>query len=213
MEEIKDFKTPEELFDFVLKECSDLDYIFEESVLMLKVKGDTFSGIKILYATQLYERFFHKKLKTLRILIKINDLGDDWVYQLDIQSFNVSGIGLTKLPELPENLISLDCSMNNISVLPELPKNLQLLYCENNKIKELSELPDTLKILWCQKNFLTELPELPNGLKELSCHSNQIDKLYELPKKITKHMYSNNPITSEIEKMGKLKSKLMIKPS
>ncbi len=49
---------------------------------------------------------------------------------------NVSNMGLTELPELPENLQDLNCINNQLTELPELPENLQKLSCSSNQLTE-----------------------------------------------------------------------------
>ena len=110
---------------------------------------------------------------------------------------------LTKLPPLPENITTLDCSLNwlvkidklpasltyvnctnnCLTSLPErLPENLVELYCSINCLPKLPErLPTTLRILFCWKNRLIKLPEKLPEILELDCRMNLITKLPKLP--------------------------------
>jgi len=95
----------------------------------------------------------------------------------------------SKLPKLPNSLISLYCSSCNLKELPEnLPISLKELYCSLNKIRELpKELPNGLINLDCSNNFLKKLPRLPNSLKHLDCCDNS---LKELPKKLPDELFT-----------------------
>ena len=46
---------------------------------------------------------------------------------------DLSGLGLTLLPELPAGLDELYCSFNQLTSLPELPAGLTELYCYDNQ--------------------------------------------------------------------------------
>ena len=89
----------------------------------------------------------------------------------------------SKLPELPNSLIELDCSKCNLKELPEnLPISLQEINCSFNIITRLpEELPKGLINLNCSDNRLNELPKLPNTLRDLDCCYNSLNKLPELP--------------------------------
>ena len=67
----------------------------------------------------------------------------------DILILNVSGRGITSLPDLTrfKNLQKLYCFNNELTSLPSLPQNLQKLYCCSNKLTLLPTLPENLKIL------------------------------------------------------------------
>jgi len=82
---------------------------------------------------------------------------------------------------LPKSLRKLDCNNNCIVTLPELPDSLEVLNCSVNKIKCLPiKLPSNLKILNCSRNYLVMLPkDLPETIMEIDC-SNNI--LTEIPK-------------------------------
>ena len=92
------------------------------------------------------------------LYIEIMDLG------FNIKGLTFINLNLTKLPELPNSLKTLNCSYNpNLTSLPELPNSLKTLYCNDNQnLSELPELPNSLKKLVCIGNVnLTSLPELP----------------------------------------------------
>ena len=71
----------------------------------------------------------------------------------------LAGLGLTELPELPDELTILDCSRNQITKLPDkLPDRLTELYCHTNQLNKLPQLPDRLTTLDCDNNQLQYPP-------------------------------------------------------
>jgi len=60
------------------------------------------------------------------------------------------------LPELPNSLLRLYCSANDLTYLPELPEKLIELFCSKNPLKTLQILPKNLKRLCCKLNILSE---------------------------------------------------------
>ena len=105
-------------------------------------------------------------------------------------------LGLKKIPQLPYNLIELDCSNNNLSYLPQLPNSLTDLQCHNNGVlMNLPQLPKSLIILYCYYNKLINLPQIhPNNLKELFCFLNKLTKLQKVNKQIKRLEYDSNMI-------------------
>ena len=87
---------------------------------------------------------------------------------------NLSDLKLTELPELPKDIIHLDCDNNNLTELPELPETLESFYCDINNLTMLPELPDTLEHLYCEDNNINELPKLTKGLEILYCFNNNL---------------------------------------
>ena len=85
------------------------------------------------------------------------------MYNLEIRFTN-----LTELPELPNYLTCLHCSINKLTQLPKLPNELFMLQCSCNKLTQLPKLPDSLEFLDCQVNKLTCLPKLPRKIKSLN---------------------------------------------
>jgi len=104
---------------------------------------------------------------------------------INVISIDCSNNELTQLPENMNfpNLQELNCFDNKLTQLPEntnLP-NLQKLDCSHNKLTQLSEninFPN-LKVLDCSNNKLTQLPENMNfpNLQELNCSYNQLRRL------------------------------------
>jgi len=95
---------------------------------------------------------------------------------INLKNLHVNSNKLITLPNLPTNLISLNCSINN---LLSLPNNLQSI--------------PSLNYLYIHGNQLTELPELPPNLIDLTCSDNNIKKLPNLPNTLTKLVCGNNP--------------------
>jgi len=95
---------------------------------------------------------------------------------------------LKYLPKLPESLLELYCTGNDLKSLPELPENLKNLSCRYNKLKSLLKLPEGLETLCCTINKLKSLPELPDSLKYLECWYNPLE--YPIPHKFYKFQSS-----------------------
>ena len=84
------------------------------------------------------------------------------------------------LIELNENILTVDCSNNNIKKIINFPSKLKELICVCNKIKYFENLPNTLRYLDCWSNPIENLDYLPNSLLVLRC-SNCILPLNNLP--------------------------------
>jgi Leucine-rich repeat (LRR) protein len=115
----------------------------------------------------------------------------------------VEDLGLTNLDEylvdgkLPDSLIIINCSNNNLTELPPLPTDLMSLNCSYNKLTELPESIEDcayLQSLSCNNNELTKLripmvfiedfeswinhgDEEDNSLTYLNCSYNNLTKL------------------------------------
>jgi Leucine-rich repeat (LRR) protein len=177
-------------------------------------------------------QFRRTKKTTLKRPIKMQKGGtfniEEYLNSLpdDIEGINVSGKGLTylpdlsrfkklkrlfchnnnltRLPELTNNLNSLNCANNKLTVLPELNENLQILFCYDNNLTILPELNHKLREINCSKNDITSLPELTNNLKGLNCSNNKLTRLPELNEELKYLFCSNNELIS----LPKLNEKL-----
>lgn len=97
---------------------------------------------------------------------------------------DVKGNHLKKIPDnLPEGLLHLDVSYNNIIQLRNIPPNLQSINCKNNRIEKIPKVfPDSLRYIKLQNNRISILPKnIHNGLKLLEIQNNSIT---EIPKSI-----------------------------
>ena len=99
----------------------------------------------------------------------------------DIVTIDCSCNNLAELPTLPNSLVYLDCCFNRLSVLPTLPNSLEHLQCYYNLLTVLPTLPNSLVSLNCYQNKLYILPKLPNSLKYLNCYTNLLTVLPTLP--------------------------------
>jgi len=126
-----------------------------------------------------------------------NKLIVEWIQRGDIEDeLYLSNLGLTSLPQLPNNLQILNCGYNQLTNLPNLPNNLKILKCNNNDLTRLPDLSNTLQELFCGSNKLTRLPPLPNTLQQLYCGRNQLTSLPTLPNTLQILDCSNNKLTS-----------------
>ena len=81
---------------------------------------------------------------------------------------------LTKIQNLPTNLIFINYGYNNITEIQNLPHTLQYFGCYCNKIKKIKNLPNSLQIFQCNQNEITKIENLPSGLKEFHYKYNPI---------------------------------------
>ncbi|WGO84296.1 TcdA/TcdB pore-forming domain-containing protein [Arsenophonus apicola] len=115
-------------------------------------------------------------------------------------SLNLSGLFLTSLPNLPEWLIELNVSNNELTTLPtKLPKKLTHLYVGQNLLTSLPEdLPKDLLVLHANANKLTVLSDnLPKNLLGLNVAKNQIISLPDkLPADLSALNVSDNKLSA-----------------
>jgi hypothetical protein len=89
------------------------------------------------------------------------------------------------LPDLPRELLYLDCRNCGLNNIPPLPQTLKFLDCSDNKsISRIPELPIGLIVLKYHGTSITQLPELPEGLIELSFGGFGLDKPVYFPEKL-----------------------------
>ncbi len=129
---------------------------------------------------------------------------NEWIQNNnDNAILNLSGLGLTKLPTLPNNLKDLDCSSNKLTSLPpRLPDTLCKLNCRCNKLTSLPILPD-LEELICNFNKLN-LPKncLVYNKSKYRCNHNVI----EIINKFKYIELENKQLKQEIKQLKLLKS-------
>jgi Leucine-rich repeat (LRR) protein len=128
---------------------------------------------------------------------------------------DLSNLGLSELPPLPDGLTVLRCEMNQLTYLPPLPPTLKVFHCHQNQLTSLPTLPSleslscshnpidflpplpsSLIALTCMRNRLTTLPTLPFGLQRLYFDYNYITRLPELPPRLNSLSCSYNQLTT-----------------
>jgi uncharacterized repeat protein (TIGR01451 family) len=113
----------------------------------------------------------------------------------NLLTFNCSHNNLSSLSGLPNSLTTLICSYNGFTSLPVLPANLTTLDCRNNNLYSLPALPNNLTTLQCNVNLLQSLPALPNSLSVLNCFNNLLlSSLPALPNSLTVLNCHSSPI-------------------
>ena len=108
---------------------------------------------------------------------------------------DLSKLGLTELPPLPDDLIMLRCDLNELTSLPTLPSSLRVLHCHQNQLSSLPELPPFLESLSCSHTHISCLPALPSSLTQLVCMRNHLTALPPLPSTLQELCIDNNDIT------------------
>ena len=175
--EIKDkFKTPEELIDFVLSECGDIEYdhFHYKGRITLTIKSQNPILDYVSYINLLLKEQFSRSINQFSISnVSITTIPADFFKNFnELEYFACDMNELTELPELPDSLEDLLCASNQLIELPKLPKKLKHLFCQSNQLTELPKLPEKLVYLYCGENQLIELPELPKSLNTLYCSGN-----------------------------------------
>ena len=123
---------------------------------------------------------------------------------LNVSKLEISHTNISKIDNLPPNLVSLEIISlpkslkilrvfnSDLTVLCKLPPNLEKLTCIFNKISSLPSLPLSLRRLDIMSNNLTHLPSLPDELEELYCGLNFLTNLPNAPPKIKKFSCEGN---------------------
>jgi len=131
----KKFKSLQELLDFVLKECGEMEWNIHHNNNQLRItKG--FNLERIYYALYLSEKL--KGIKIPRL--------DIW--QLNLIDIDLEGGWFEKM----NTLKVLNCYDNQLTRLPKLPPHLELLDCHNNNITYLTKEILTIKNVSCYDN-------------------------------------------------------------
>jgi hypothetical protein len=108
---------------------------------------------------------------------------------------DLSNLGLSVLPPIPEGTRVFICMNNHLKTLPDLPSTLKLLHCDNNELEQLPKLPESLTLgLTCKNNRLVRLPKLPDHLISVICENNRIPTLPILPASLRLLDARNNPL-------------------
>jgi Leucine-rich repeat (LRR) protein len=108
-------------------------------------------------------------------------------------------LGLTEIPELPNNLERIWIQGNKIKHINKLPPSLTILNISDNDIEYIdTEFPETMTDLFISGNNLRCLPYLPYSLEILDVSYNHINTLPNIPRKL-KWLYCwDNPVPLEL---------------
>ncbi len=123
----------------------------------------------------------------------------------NLMSFDCSNNNLTALPFFPNPYLKhIRCANNLLTRLPLLPESLISLDCSGNKISYITSLPIALSELTLNGNPIRQLPKLPIYLEKLSCIGGSLERLPDLPDDIILLNCANNPL----KKLPKLPAQL-----
>jgi Leucine-rich repeat (LRR) protein len=134
-----------------------------------------------------------------------------------VSSIILSPGNITKVENLPHNILRFECRHNMITSLANLPPNLkELIVPDNylqsidlkqakeitelnvsgNQLAELGPLGKNLKILECERNHLVMLDLLPcKELTKLHCSHNPLLVIKDPPPNLADFVMDNNPLT------------------
>lgn len=108
---------------------------------------------------------------------------------------DVSNLGITFLPPLPDSITELNASYNKLIAISDLPKTLKKLTIWSNQIIYLPEdLPAELEILNAGNNLISYIPSLPKKLQKLDLSYNNLETIIALPDTVTTFIANTNNI-------------------
>ena len=117
----------------------------------------------------------------------------------NVETLNLSRLGLKTLPPLPKELLYLNCEDNMLETLPDpLPPGLLSLDCKNNQLTHLPEtLPVSIFSIACDRNNLVRLPAvLPDQLSHINVDFNRLTELpATLPRELSMLSADDNLLT------------------
>lgn len=114
-------------------------------------------------------------------------------------SIVASGVKLKSLKGLPDHIINLDVSDNELTDLKFCPKKTKNLRASKNKIKSLADIKDLeIENLGISYNHLQDFKGAPQTLRSVVAVSNFISSLDGLPKIMTKLYVSYNKLQNMI---------------
>ena len=102
---------------------------------------------------------------------------------LNVSKLEISHTNISKIDNLPPNLVSLEIigNLSNTLEIISLPKSLKILRVFNSDLTVLCKLPPNLEKLTCIFNKISSLPSLPLSLRRLDIMSNNLTHLPSLP--------------------------------
>ena len=106
-------------------------------------------------------------------------------------------LDLTKVPDLPENVLVLSLAGNKLKSLENLPKSLKVLDIESNSIGNstvlrIENLPNSLESLKISNNNIQNLTHLPTSLTHLEAINCSINYIRAFPKNMKQIILSQN---------------------
>lgn len=115
----------------------------------------------------------------------------------DLMCLNLSSNNISKITNIPKNIIELDLSCNNIFEINDIPHSVRSLDLNSNVIKEIKNIPYNVHDLNLSYNEITKIQNikfLPK-LEELTLYDNKITKLENIPESVERLYIDNNYIT------------------
>lgn len=116
---------------------------------------------------------------------------------INLEILKISMCGLNEII-LPNKLMSLNISDNELVKIDGIPDTLIEFNCENNKLHELPDLMHckNLLILSCRDNYLTSFPKLPSSLTRIDVSDNRISTMDNtLPRDLIELLAYSNDIS------------------
>ena len=184
----------------------------EADVLFLNYLSDQYSNLVVNGVINISEA-------SLITDLNLDDLGlnniDGIEYFTNLESLSCKNNNLTSIPDLPNQLQTLNLRYNNISninplpqsvldldlrnnslvTVPEFPNQIETLKLCFNNFSNIPNLPDSLRVLYFAYNNLVGLPTLPPKTEQVLCYNNQIEYIELIPEFIEIFRVQNNNIS------------------
>ena len=109
---------------------------------------------------------------------------------LNLRSNNISNIN-----PLPQSVLDVDLRNNSLVSVPEFPNQIETLKLCFNNFSNIPNLPDSLRVLYFAYNNLVGLPTLPPNTEQVLCYNNQIENIEFIPESIETFRVQNNNIS------------------
>ena len=140
-------------------------------------------GVNPLFAQTILDLNFAKAVRT-QCLDCLNDRNQLQPPARKIAHLNLNFKGISDLTGIEgfTNLMTLDCSNNQLKQLPYFPNPyLKQIRCVNNRLTSLPFFPESLLSLDCSGNKIRFITGFPKALVELTLNGNPLRRLPALP--------------------------------
>ena len=97
--------------------------------------------------------------------------------------------------DMPNTLVDVDISFNNLIDIPPFSEGVTLLDIANNQLTELKNLPNSITKLKAYKNKITKIDKFPNAMSYVDLSKNQLETIPELGMGVTECDFDDNLLT------------------
>ena len=112
-----------------------------------------------------------------------------------LQTLNLRYNNISHINPLPQSVLDVDLRNNSLVTVPEFPNQIETLKLCFNNFSNIPNLPDSLRVLYFAYNNLVGLPTLPPKIEQVLCYNNQIEYIELIPESIEIFRVQNNNIS------------------